>query len=348
MNRAYPKITRFKMKLTVSFYLFMMISYYFVLYLDTGLINHFAGVTLNHILKALITIPIWWLFFKYLVNQSILQKVIIHLILLPVFCSLWMLIYYPLCNYFGLFYLKGTQQVWDFYLAALFYLIQFGNFHLYNYYVKHKEQELFESELRELTLKSELSALKAQLNPHFLYNIFNTINAAIPSKAERSRNMVAKLSDLFRYQLRASQEELVTVEEELDFVVKYLDLEKERFGARIKYHLNIDEKALQHSIPPIMIQPIVENSIKHGLSSLIDGGEITISIQIGVDQLNFSISDTGVGLRNESPESALLKGIGLSNTNARLMKMYNTNLDLITNAPNGLEVRFSIPITTLR
>ena len=98
------------------------------------------------------------------------------------------------------------------------------------------------------------------------------------------------------------------------------------------------------SIPSVLIQPLVENSIKHGISPLIDGGKITLSIQTTANQLNISITDTGVGLQNGSKESALKKGIGLSNTHERLVKMYDSGLQLISKEPRGLEVRFSIPI----
>lgn len=338
------KIKSSEVVLLVSFYLFMMINYFLVLAIDTGIIRVYRVVMLDYLFKALLSLPIWWLFFRYLVNRPLWVKVITHLAALPTFCFLWTVVYYAVCDYFGFIHLQGVKIAWDLYHTALFYVVQFIGFHLYDYYTKHKQQELFALELRELALQSELTALKAQLNPHFLYNVFNTINAAIPTQAEKTRNMVAKLSDLFRYQLKASKEELVTLKEELDFVTKYLDLEKERFGERLQYHLEISDDTLQHTIPPILIQPLVENSIKHGISPLIDGGKITLSIRTTADQLTVSVTDTGVGLQNGSEESALKKGVGLSNTHERLMKMYNSGLQLIHKKPSGLEVRFSIPI----
>lgn len=343
MSQSYSKVKSSEVALIVSLYLFMMVNYYLVLVVDTGIYYHVWAVTLNHLLKALITLPLWWFFLRYLSDYPIWKKIVSHLIALPLFSFLWISSYYRLCDYFDLYHLEGSRQVWDFYLTALFYIIQFGSFHLYDYYVKHRKQKLVAAELSQLALQSELSALKAQLNPHFLYNVFNTINAAIPAKAERTRNMVAKLSDLFRYQLKASKEELVTVKEELDFVLKYLELEKERFGERLRYRFDLDEEALQNAIPPILVQPIVENSIKHGLSSLIEGGELLISVQSKPDQLNFSISDTGVGLQGLSEKEVLKKGIGLSNTHERLLKMYGSGLKLINIDSGGLEVQFSIP-----
>lgn len=344
MKHTQSKIESSEVIWVALLYLFMMINYYLVLVIDTGISFHVWPVTLNHLIKALITLPLWWLFFRYLSGYPMWKKIIIHLLILPVFSFVWISSYYGLCDYLGLFHLKGSRQVWDLYLTALFYIIQFGNFHLYDYYVRHRKQELFAAELGQLALQSELSALKAQLNPHFLYNVFNTINATMPPKAEKSRNMVAKLSDLFRYQLKASKEEFVTLKEELDFVMKYLDLEKERFGERLEYHFDVDEKALQNLIPPILIQPLVENSIKHGISSQINGGEVIISITSRQGQLNVNISDTGVGLQNQTESMVLKKGIGLSNTHERLTKMYGSGLKIMNKESGGLEVGFSIPI----
>ena len=190
-------------------------------------------------------------------------------------------------------------------------------------------------------MQSELTALKAQLNPHFLYNVFNTINASIPAKAEKTRNMIAQLSDLFRYQLKASKEEWVTVKEEIDFVTKYLDLEKERFGKRLIYEISIGKGLKETLIPPLIIQPIVENAVKHGMSPLITGGAIHIDIRKEEEELRVTIRDTGVGIEKGAAGEIWTKGVGLSNTNQRLEKMYGKGLDIADNEPNGLIVKFS-------
>ena len=197
-----------------------------------------------------------------------------------------------------------------------------------------------EGELRNAALKSELSALKAQLNPHFLYNVFNTISASVPAKNEKTRKMIAELSDLFRYQLKASQVEKVPLHEELDFINKYLELEKERFEDRLKIEFDIEKEIMTELIPPMLLQPLVENSIKHGLSSLIEGGTIFISIKKKGEKLFFEISDTGVGVKDK--DSVFDKGIGLTNTKLRLEKLYKTTLRLSDNNPRGLKISFEI------
>lgn len=330
--------------LIVLFYALMGVFYQAVLNIDIGRWLNPMGMVINFVLKAILTIPLIWLFFKKLASLSIWKKGSLHLITMPLFTLLWIYVYYLLCDYYGLFRLKGQRVVWDVYLTLLFYAIQFGIFHIYIYSKELRKQELLSAELKRLHAESELSALKAQLNPHFLYNVFNTINSAIPTTAKNARNMVNELSDLFRYQLKASREKLVPLKEEINFVRKYLDLERERFAERLKYEISIDEEIKDELIPPIILQPIVENAIKHGLSSLIKGGVIKIAIHRYNGFLQFSICDTGKGVASKSKEELLKNGVGLSNTNKRLLKTYNTSLNLTSNIPQGLCVNFSIPL----
>lgn len=323
----------------------MAIGYYIALVIDTGLDgNQLWAATLNHLLKGLVTLLFWWLFFRGIAAFSIWKKILIHLLALPLFTIIWVFFYYQICDYLGIYRLQRSRIVWDYYLTALFYIIQFGNFHLYAYYKGFQQQQLLAAQLGELTLQSELSALKAQLNPHFLYNVFNTINAAIPSQAKPARDMVNKLSDLFRYQLKASQEDLVILKEELDFVKKYLELEKERFGDRLSFTIEVEEEALSDKIPPMIFQPIIENAVKHGLSSLVEGGQIILQIRKKTDHLAITISDTGVGIDENEKDDLLKRGVGLSNTHERLKKMYGKGLALHSNHPTGLVVQFSLSL----
>lgn len=111
-------------------------------------------------------------------------------------------------------------MVWDIYIPGLFMMIQFGFLFAYEHYRENQKKLLVEGELRQAALKSELSAIKAQLNPHFLYNVFNTINASVPAENEKTRQLIAELSDLFRYQLQATKEDLVPLRDEISFVKK--------------------------------------------------------------------------------------------------------------------------------
>lgn len=331
--------------LVIVFYALMTVLYYLALVIDVGIWQQYWAVLLNYGLKALLTLPLLWLFFRKAESLSVWKKGLLHLIVMPLFAYVSVTIYYAICDRLGIFRLSDSRVIWDFYLTILFYCIQFGIFHLYAYSKKLQAQELLSAQLSKLNAQSELSTLKAQLNPHFLYNVFNTINAAIPTTAKNARNMVNELSDLFRYQLKASREELVPLKEEIEFVRKYLDLEKERFGERLQYEITVDSETEEELIPPIIIQPLVENAIKHGISPLIKGGIIRISVARQNEVLQFSVYDTGKGVKGQHKAQLLTKGVGLSNTNERLLKMYGEVLELWENKEGGLCVGFSIPLT---
>ena len=298
------------------------------------------GGGLQYSIFFLFTIPIWWLLFWKLKGKSIWLRLSMHLVLLPCFVFLSKYVYYSVSESIGWVHLRGSSQVWDIYIPSLFYQIQFAIFHVYEYHRENQKKLLLEGELKQAALKSELAAIKAQLNPHFLYNVFNTINASVPPEQEKTRKLIASLSDLFRYQLKASKEELVSLNEELEFVKKYLELEKERFKERLHVDIKVSNDLLREKIPPMILQPLVENSVKHGLSSLIEGGSICIYIFKEDGKLKFEISDTGIGIANK--QSVFGKGVGLTNTKLRLQKMYQTQLELLDNAPKGLVVKFAI------
>jgi len=334
-----------------AFYYFFATFYHIVLWINReswdenrgplfDWIEYFDSVGIDYILKALLTFPIWWLLFRKLKKWPHKERILLHIVLLPAFVLIWQQLYYLVLESFGFGHLNGSAISWDIYIPALFYVLQFGVLHSYNYHIENQEKLKLEGELRTAVLKSELSAIKAQLNPHFLYNVFNTISASVPAENEKTRKMIAELSDLFRYQLRASQVEKVFLYEELDFINKYLELEKERFEDRLNIEFDVDKEIMNEEIPPMLLQPLIENSIKHGLSSLIEGGSIILTIKKKGEKLFFEISDTGVGVKDK--ESVFGKGIGLTNTKLRLEKVYQSTLNLSDNNPRGLKISFEI------
>ncbi|WP_298546311.1 histidine kinase [uncultured Aquimarina sp.] len=351
LHRSFAGIRVVEFIAFIGFYLFFASAYHIALWINRGAYNGESGTLfdprsfmddsgLGYSLKLLITLPIWWLLFRKLKAWPMKKRVLLHIILLPAFVLIWKQGYYLFSEFFGFFYLKGVVQIWDIYLPALFYVLQFGILHSYQYHIDNQKKIKVEGELRSAALKSELSALKAQLNPHFLYNVFNTISASVPPGNEKTRHMIAELSDLFRYQLQASKVEKVPLQEELSFVKKYLALEKERFQERLQVNIEVAQEVMNEMIPPMLLQPLVENSVKHGLASLINGGTISITIQKRENGLFFEVADTGVGI--EDKEAIFGKGIGLTNTKMRLEKMYQTTLHLTENIPQGLKINFTI------
>ncbi len=332
------------------FYLFFMLSYYFALSYSFSdfkenepvySYRNFVFQSVDYFLKFLVTLPIWFLIFKFFKNKNLKFRLLLHFLMLPIFIIIWQQAYYFILESFHYSHLTGSAQAWDIYIPGLFYCIQFGVLHAYEYYNDNLEQQKIQSQLRELSLKSELSALKSQLNPHFLYNVFNTINASVPKELENTRKMIATLADMFRYQLQASQTDLVTIRDEINFVKQYLELEKARFENRLQLKINIPENLLDEQIPPMIIQPLVENAVKHGISSLIEGGEVSIEIKKINSKLYFTIADTGIGIEDKT--QVFGKGIGLTNIKLILEKTYNSNLILSDNLPKGLKIEFEIP-----
>lgn len=344
-------ITLMEYMLVGLLYLFFAICYHLTLWLnrsidgrDTSYLfnleEFFASAGLGYLIELLLTIPIWWLIFRKLRHWPLLYRLPVHVLTLPVFAFTFREVYYFVAESLGYNHLQGTGQVWDIFIPAMFYLLQFGIFHAYRYYHDNQRNLKLKAALSEAALKSELAALKAQLNPHFLYNVFNTISASVPPEQERTREMIAELSDLFRYQLKASKSDLVPLREELAFVKSYLDLEKARFGKRLQVCIDVPGALYEEPVPPMLLQPLVENSIKHGIASLIEGGEVSIRIRKNGDGIAFEVADTGVGVSDKS--KLFNTGLGLTNTKLRLEKQYGSELKISDNLPSGLKIAFDI------
>ncbi len=298
---------------------------------------------LDYPLKALFILPIWYVIFRQIAHRAIWERIGLMLLLLPVWTKGWQQTYYFIVDEnLGGNHLEGAGQWWDIYIPALFYCIQFGGFFAYEYHEKMRESERKQAESERLALTSELATLKAQLNPHFLYNAFNTISASVPPEQEATRELIAELSDMFRYQLKASREDLVTLGEELDFIQDYLTLEKARFGQRLKVEVAVEKWLRSAAIPPMILQPLVENAVKHGIAPLVEGGTIRLEAFAKEARLHCSISDSGLGL--DPKAVAISDGFGLSNTRKRLSLLYDSPLHIRSSSNGGTHLTFDIPL----
>lgn len=207
-------------------------------------------------------------------------------------------------------------------------------------------------QMAELAAAAELKALRAQINPHFLFNALNTIVSLCRTSPEEARNLIIQLSDFFRRSLKTPRD-FVTLREELEHVDSYLTLEKARFGQRLTIFKNIDEEALNIQIPTFTLQPLVENAVKHGLLAKEQGGTVSISAQRDGDIVHIEISDDGQGISKPLLTQVLVNGfgtgagVGLSNVNERLKNIYGPKhlLDIESTEGEGTTVRLSIPIT---
>ncbi len=204
---------------------------------------------------------------------------------------------------------------------------------------EHKLQEQ-----EKLLMTARIEALASQINPHFLFNTLASISSLIRSKPETARTLIVKLSALLRRLLR-SQDHFVTLREELEAVDEYLDIECIRFGHQLSVEKDVDPDTLSLVVPSMILQPLVENSIKHGLAGKIEPGRITLRSTRQAGHVRIEVVDNGVGVVPSRPAGPADHGIGLRNVNERLRVIYGAGcqLHLHSVAGEGTSVRLDIP-----
>jgi two-component system LytT family sensor kinase len=198
---------------------------------------------------------------------------------------------------------------------------------------------------QQLLLKSRMDALTAQINPHFLFNTLNTVSSLIRYDPDTARGVVIKLSNILRRLLR-KHETFVPLQEELDFIDDYLDIEVARFGRdNLVIHKQIDDHTLEAFVPSMLLQPIVENALKHGLAAKIGVGELTIRTESQDGRLVITIEDNGVGISKERMAQVFEDGIGISNVHERLRVLYGADfrMDITSREGEGTRTRIDIP-----
>ena len=212
----------------------------------------------------------------------------------------------------------------------------------FTYYWKFHERELHAAELETRLTEARLQALQMQLNPHFLFNTLNAIASLMHKDVDEADRMIVRLSELLRYALDSTNEQEVPLRQELDFLGRYLDIQRARFGDRLTIQHDIAEDVLNARVPNLILQPLVENAIEHGIEPHARAGEIVLRASRRENRLVLEVQDNGVGLANGLQPA---DGIGLSNTRARLLQLYGTaqRFELVAGTSVGLTVRIEIP-----
>ena len=297
------------------------------------------GVGSTHLLRFIIKKNGW----LGLPLKKIIPRVLISSLLIGVLLA----IFFFSINLTGSFYdmskfKPATPVIWIFNLSSVILLWQLIYFSVH-YFQNYKKVEI-EALIWEAAVKDfELKTLKSQLNPHFMFNALNSIRALIEEDPSSAKIAVTKLSNILRYSLRIEKSETVTLEDEMQTVVDYLDLEKIRFEERLNYSIKTDSNAARTEIPPMMVQTLVENGIKHGISKRTNGGKILVNSFVEDSKLHIQISNTG-HLSEEELKNAT--GFGIQNTKHRLSLLYGENgLFRIQNA-NQTEVLAEVIIPT--
>ena len=230
---------------------------------------------------------------------------------------------------------------------AIIYTIFMASFNLQNFYSIAQQRELESSQLNEKLAESKLQALRMQINPHFLFNTLNVISVLVMKQDNaKAGEMIERLSVFFRQTLEESSEQYLPLQQELDVIDQYLAIEELRFGDRLQIRRNFDPEALSALVPALILQPLVENAIRHGLGEKLDAGVLSLECKRVADRLLIRIIDDGVGC-SFSTNTGFTPGIGLSNVQQRLQQMYGNDhvFNLSGETGQGVTVSIEIPFT---
>ncbi|HEY7680943.1 MAG TPA: histidine kinase, partial [Terriglobia bacterium] len=213
---------------------------------------------------------------------------------------------------------------------------------------KNTRNELLIEEQRRLLVQARLDALTAQINPHFLFNTLNSIASLVRTDPETARQVIFKLSSILRQLLR-KHESFSTLRDEMTLIDDYLSIEVIRFGQdKLRIVKEIDEQTLPLMVPSMLLQPIIENAIRHGLSPRLEGGVILIRSQRQDGRLLLEVRDNGVGIPASTLERVFQQGIGISNVRERLRVMYGADFTFQIDCPaeGGTSIRVGIPLVS--
>mgnify|MGYP003936817539 FL=1 len=209
-------------------------------------------------------------------------------------------------------------------------------------YREAKESRVESAELNAMLQQAQLQALRSQLNPHFLFNTLHSIAELIHENPRHAEQMVIQLGELLRKALETQALE-VTLREELEFIRSYLAIEQTRLGERLNLVWQIDPAVLNARVPSLLLQPIVENAIRHGIANSPRGGRLEISAARAGDQLRLEVRDDGPGLTTQTSAPPAGRGIGLGHTRARLERLYGARASFSLTGEHGVVASITLP-----
>jgi len=248
-----------------------------------------------------------------------------------------------LLRHYVLGFEQGTSLVFVFHQSLVTYWLLVGATQTYLYYQRYREGELRSAQLGAQLAQAQLQALRMQLHPHFLFNTLNAISTLVHKDPEAADRMIARLSDLLRLTLENVGVQEVPLEQELEFLERYLDIERTRFADRLVVRMEIAPEALGAHTPYLILQPLVENAIRHGIAARSSAGCIVVSARRDGGMLVLEVGDDGPGLANGA--AAWKDGVGISSTRARLEKLYGSaqRFELRNAERGGVVARLAFP-----
>lgn len=223
------------------------------------------------------------------------------------------------------------------------YIITVGVYYVIRYFEGLQRKDSEKSALAIKNREMQISLLKAQINPHFLFNALNSISTLINSSKEQARRVITQLSDVFRYALDAHSEEMVKLTKEIEFIENYVKIQQVRFGDRLNFERDIDPTCLNIKVPAMILQPLVENSVKYGIGPKQEGGTISLTVRRSGNIIFFEVKDNGLGVNAKKVMDGSSSGIGMSNTDLRLKSYFGPQSRLRVRATDkGYSVNFFI------
>lgn len=349
---------------------------------DTPFALLFIGQMIYALLHAMLSVPVWWGTVRAMDDTHWVRPLLAHIIGAPVYAfvglELYLLMMDAMIGAFVVEQIRASYQ-WVLLSGGTLYAIQFAIYHLVRSFQRLRWREQQAAEYAALARERELAALKAQVHPHFLFNTLNSISSTVYADPGEAREMIADLAQLLRHSLDSIDCDTVPLRDELGMAASYLSLEAHRFSDRLGVNVRVDvpDDALRAPVPPMVVQPLVENAVKHGVGPKEDGGTIQLCVQQHQDRLRVSVEDDGVGpgetlplmgnsadevsreigrRANGHPENERSggdpgddsSGVGLVNTDARLRKVLGEESRLHTEAvtPHGFRVWFDVPMPT--
>jgi sensor histidine kinase YesM len=197
---------------------------------------------------------------------------------------------------------------------------------------KKLEQKIIENQkIKHLQTQTQLMALQSKINPHFLFNTLNTMLGLVYKSPDKVESMILNLSDIYRKVLRLPENETITLKEETDLIREYLEIEKIRMGNRLDFVISLDPTLEDFKIPPLLLEPIVENAVIHGISPKPEGGTIHIEIKKEKNMVSVQIMDNGIGFEHNQPTV----GFGLQSIRERLQLIFKEKANFKLKAPSS-------------
>lgn len=274
-----------------------------------------------------------WRWFGYQIQKASLTAILTRILPLSLFLSvleemIWVFFFpnFPIgASHWSYWRRLGFELNGDFFDNLVIFWCAFGLFRGLGYYEQFRQKESIAARLEMQLANAQMSALRMQLNPHFLFNTMNSISSLMRTEVEAADTMLEQLSSLLRITLERGNSQFVLLRDEMDFVEIYLALQEQRYGDRVRQILNIDPGVHDALVPAMILQPIVENAYAHGISKLDRGGILEIRACREGKRLRLSVLNSGVGLATPSLTKTDGHGVGLTNIRSRLQLHYGAH-----------------------